>query len=105
MTEQLRVVIKQFSAPRCNRGGQELFLPGDRLLVTQREGACVIFVRESDRTRANPYMALLGSFDTKAALDNSASPPKKPASPIERRVHSRRDRKSTRLNSSHVSES
>ena len=90
MTEQSRVVIKQFSAPRCNRGGQELFLPGDRLLVLQREGACVIFVRESDRTRANPYMALSGSFDANATFPNSASPPKKPTSPIERRVHLRR---------------
>src|SRR5207249_9905749 len=70
MSDQLRIVIKQFSARKYNRGGRELFQRGERLLVLQREGACVIFVRESDRTRTNPYMALSGSFDAKAALAN-----------------------------------
>ena len=67
MSDQLRVVVKRFSARRYNREERELFQPGDRLLVLQREGACVIFVRESDRTRAHRYMALSGSFDANAA--------------------------------------
>ena len=70
MSDQLRIVIKQFSARKYNRGGRELFQRGERLLVLQREGACVIFVRESDRARTNPCMALSGSFDTNATLSN-----------------------------------
>ena len=74
MSDQLRVVVKQFSARRYNRAERELFQPGDRLLVLQREGACVIFVRQSDRGRANPYMALSGSFDVNAARANGTGP-------------------------------
>jgi len=74
MSDQLRIVIKQFSARKYNRGGRELFQRGERLLVLQREGACVIFVRESDRTRSNPYMALSESFDAKAARATGTSP-------------------------------
>ena len=70
MSDQLRVVVKRFLARMYKSDERELFQPGDRLLELQRDGACVIFVRESDRARTNPCMALSGSFDTNATLSN-----------------------------------